>query len=54
MPSAADLDGQRTGGDGLRGVPGDIPEGEAVAAGEIHAGDLQVFPVNITLEELRW
>ena len=34
VPGTVLLDGQRTGGDALRGVPCDEPEGRMVAAGE--------------------
>ncbi len=49
VPCAVLLDGQRTGGDALRGIPCDEPEGGMVAAGEVNAGNLQVAAINIAL-----
>ncbi len=40
IPSAADLDSQRTSGGRLGGIPGDEPKSRVVAAGEVDAGDL--------------
>ena len=51
VPSAVDLDGQRTRGDRLRRVPRYVPQGRVGGADEIQRGDLQVFPVNIALVE---
>ena len=51
MPSAADLDDQRTGGDGLGGVPCEQPQAGVMTTGEIHASNLQVAAVEITMVE---
>ena len=51
VPGAVELDSQRTGGDGLSRIPGDIPQGGVVAAGEVDAGNLQVTAVDVTLVE---
>ena len=49
VPCAVLLDGQRAGGDALRGVPAEQPHTGMVAAGEVNAGNLQVASVNIAL-----
>ena len=49
VPCAVFLDGQRTGGDALRGGLGDEPEGRMVTAGEVNAGNLQIASINIAL-----
>ena len=49
VPCAVLLDGQRTGGDALRGVLGNEPEGRMVTAGEVNAGNLQIASINIAL-----
>ena len=49
VPCTVLLDGQRAGGDALRGVPGDEPEGRMVTAGEVNAGNLQIASINIAL-----
>ena len=51
VPGAVDLDGQRTGGDGLRDVPCDVPERGVMAAGEVDAGNLQIASINVALVE---
>lgn len=51
MPSAADLDGQRTGGYGLGRVPGEQPQAGMMTTGEVHASNLQVAAVEITMVE---
>ena len=42
VPGAVLLDGQRSGGNGLGGIPGDVPESRVRGAGEVDTGDLQV------------
>ena len=49
VPGTVLLDGQRSGGDALRGVPAEQPHTGMVAAGEVNAGNLQVASVNIAL-----
>ena len=49
VPGTVLLDGQRAGGDALRGVPAEQPHTGMVAAGEVNAGNLQVASVNIAL-----
>ena len=49
VPGAVLLDSQRAGGDGLRGVPGDVPQRGVVAAGEVDTGNLQVAAVDVAL-----
>ena len=51
IPCAVDLDGQRTGGDRLCGVPCDIPQSGVVAAGEVNAGNLQIASIDVALVE---
>ena len=49
VPCAVLLDGQRTGGYGLRRIPVDEPKPRVVAAGEVNAGNLQITTVQIAL-----
>ena len=50
-PGAVFADGKGASGDGLGGIPRYEPERGVIAASEVDAGDLQVFPVNIALVE---
>lgn len=49
VPGAVELDSQRTSGDGLGRVPGDVPERRVCCAGEVERCDLQVATVDVTL-----
>ena len=51
IPGAADLDSQRAGGYGLGRVPGEQPQAGVMTTGEIHASNLQVAAVEITMVE---
>ena len=49
VPGTVLLGGQRAGGDGLGGIPGDEPKPRVVTAGEVNAGNLQIPTVQVTL-----
>ena len=49
VPSTVFLDGQRSGGNGLGGIPRYEPKRRVVAAGEVDAGDLQVTAIQVAL-----
>ncbi len=49
VPGGILLERQRAGGDGLRGVPGDVPQRGVVAAGEVDTDYLQVTSVDVAL-----
>ena len=45
------MESQRTGGNGLGGIPRYEPERGVIAAGEVDTGDLQVATIDVTLVE---
>ena len=49
VPGTVNLDGQRAGGDGLSGVPGQQPHHRVMTTGEVNAGNLQVAAINVAL-----
>ena len=51
VPCAVLLDGERTRGDGLGGVPVDQPQRRVVATGKVYTGNLQVTTVDVALME---